>query len=227
MKRKIRLLLLLAATTLLLAACRVVVDTNIASDGSGELRTSIVYTAEEKQDFEQKPESEGKSICDGAKEGVPAGATFVEEVHDGETYCVTERHFNNLAELRNFYSSMDRVTVNTLEFEPDRFVLDIDVDQTDNGDGQGLDNEWRLTLPGNLVAHNATRVEGQTLVWEISAGQESNIRAETQVQAPPASSSLGMAEILLVLAVGVIIVLALVGVVLIILLLRSRRKAAG
>src|SRR5688572_33130726 len=111
MMTKIRSLFLLSVATFLLASCRIVVNTAVNADGSGELRTSVVYSAQEKEDFEKKPENESKGICDNLRKDVPEGATFSEEVRDGETFCTTNRPFRNLGELRTFYAGMSQVTV--------------------------------------------------------------------------------------------------------------------
>lgn len=187
MKMKVRTLLLLSAATLLLASCRVVVDTNIRPDGSGELRTSVVFSAQEREDFSQKPENEGKGICDNIEKDVPTGAKFVEEIHDGETFCVTERPFSNLADLRTSYVGMQQVTVNTLQLEAGRFTLDLDVDLSDKENGGALSNEWQLTLPGEIGSQNADRVEGQTLIWVISPGEKKNLHAESTGGVVPAA----------------------------------------
>jgi hypothetical protein len=210
MKTKICSLLLLAAA-LLVTGCRIVVDTDIKADGSGEFRSAVVFSAQEKDNFEQKPENESKSICDDIQKDVPAGARFVEEVHDGETFCVTERSFNNLSELRTFYAGMGQVTVNKLGFEFGKLILDVDVDLSNDQDGEGLEHEWRLTLPGEIGTQNADRVEGQTLIWVISPGEKDNLHAESQAGFSPAT--LGM----------VVIVLAVVAIVAVFLLLRRRR----
>ena len=221
MKTKIRSLLLLAVVALVLTACRIVIDTEIKPDGSGELRTAVVYTVKEKEDFTQKPENKSKSICANLEKDVPAGAAFVEEIHDGETFCVTERSFTNLAELRKHYTGMAQVRVNTLQFELGKFTLDLDVDLTNNKDGEGLVNEWQLRLPGEIGTHNADRVEGQTLVWVISPGQERPLHAESTVGLNPAT--LGGTGALILIA-ACILALALAGGLVAFLLLRRNRQ---
>lgn len=222
MKTKIRSLFLLMIAALLLTACRIVVDTNVKPDGSGELRSAVVFSAQEKENFAQKPENQSKSICDNLGKDVPADARFAEEIRDGETYCTTERSFNNLAELRKFYAGMGQVTVNTLQFELGKFTFDVDVDLTNNKEGEGLVNEWQLTLPGVIGSQNADRVEGQTLVWVIQPGKKGHLHAESEVGMNPAT--LGAPGALILVAVGSILVLALAGVVLAFLLLRRNRQ---
>jgi len=181
MKSNLRLFLELAAAAWLLSACRIVVDTTVNPDGSGELRTAVVYTAEEQENFAKTPGNESKSICDNLKQDAPAGAAFTEEAHGEEAYCVTTRRFANLRELRQFYAAMNNVTVNELQFELGRLTFDVDVDLTEADEGEGIANEWRLTLPGALGQHNADQIEGQTLIWVVSPGQKASLHAESSV----------------------------------------------
>lgn len=87
------------------------VDTRVNADGSGELRTAIVFSAEERQNFAQAPGNEGKGICDQFKTDLPPGTTFTEEEHDGEMHGVTTEPFANLDALRVQYAGMANVTV--------------------------------------------------------------------------------------------------------------------
>ncbi len=215
---KIRSLLLLAVATLLLASCRIVVNTAVNADGSGEFRSSVVYSEQEKEDFEKKPENESKSICDNLRKDVPADATFTEEVHDGETFCSTNRTFSNLAELRKFYAGMSQVTVNKLDFEFGKFVLDVDVDLSEDEGEKTLEHEWWLTLPGEIGANNADRVAGKTLVWVISPGEKGNLHAESQVETNPATMGT-TGTLIVVLILALLVAVGVVGFLL------GRRKA--
>lgn len=212
MKTRLRSFLLIAVMAMLLSACRAVVDTDVKADGSGTFRTAIVFTAQEKQDFEKKPENTSKSICGDAEKNVPAGATFVEEIHNGETYCVTQHAFKNLTELRQFYAGMSQVQVNTLQLESGKFTLDVDVDLTSSQDQKGLVNEWHLTLPGKVSTQNADRVEGQTLVWIVSPGEKAHLQAQSIVESDGANANASGMGTLILIAIG-IGVLALVGIV--------------
>lgn len=226
MKTKLRSILFFAAAALLLSACRVVVNTDVKADGSGQLDTAVVFTAKEREDFESKPENQGKGICDGIEQGVSDGATFVEEIREGETYCTTERSFKNLDELRSFYTGMNQVKVNTLQLEMGKMTFDVEVDLTNDDNGGGLENEWKLTLPGGISENNADRVEGQTLIWMVSPGEKAQLHAESMVTGqeaatPPEATSTGMLVVILII-VGLILVL-LVGTLLTYLVMRRSR----
>jgi phosphatidylinositol mannoside-binding LppM-like protein len=204
-KFKFHLFLELIAVSLLLSACRAVVETNVNLDGSGELRTSIVYTAEEKKNFEQTPGNESKSICDNLRKDVPSDATFTEEIRDQETYCVTSRRFSNISELRQLYARMNNVTVNELKLEIGRLTFDVNVDLTSAQEGQGIADEWRLTLPGTITENNAGQVDGQTLIWTISPGDKVNLHAKSDVGLSLATLGPAGALILLACACGFVL----------------------
>ncbi len=222
MKTRLRSFLLIAIMALLLAACRAVVDTDVKADGSGTFRTAIVFTAQEKDDFEKKPENTSKSICGDAEKNVPNGATFVEEIHDGETYCVTQYAFKNLTELRQFYAGMSQVKVNTLQLEFGKFTLDVNVDLTSSQDQKGLVNEWHLTLPGKVTTQNADRVEGQTLIWVVSPGEQAHLQVQSIVEENNAKTTAGGTATLILIAIGIGI-LVLVGIFVLILLQQRSR----
>lgn len=226
MKTKLRSFLFLVVAALLLSACRVVVNTDVRADGSGQLDTAVVFSAKEREDFENKPENQGKGICDGIAKGVSDGATFVEEIREGETYCTTERSFKSLDELRGFYTGMNQVKVNTLQLEMGKLTFDVEVDLTNDDNGGGLENEWNLTLPGGISENNADRVEGQTLVWMVSPGEKAQLHAESMVAGqeqptPPEATGTGMMVVILII-VGLILVL-LVGSLLTYLVMRRSR----
>ena len=171
--------LALALAAVVLAGCRTVVDTRLNKDCSGELRTSIVFSAEEKQNFDNAPENAGKSICDQLRTDAPPETVFVEELRDGETYCTTLRAFHTVKDLRSLYDAMLNVTVNELRMGLGSFVFDVQVDLTAQNETEAVAQEWRLTLPGEIGNHNADVVERNTLVWKIAPGETRTLQAES------------------------------------------------
>jgi len=177
----LRAYLSLAFTALLLSACRVVVETEIDQDGSDILRSSVVFSAEEKANFEASPENAGKSVCDNLKQDAHVDAEFVEETHDGETFCTTVREFGSLDELRGYYAGIGTVKVNELKMGFGKFVFDLQVDLTPKDGNEPVPSEWRLTVPGEIGNNNADVIEGQTLIWKIEPGQTRTLHAESAV----------------------------------------------
>lgn len=205
---------LLAAFGLLLAGCRSVVETHIQADGSGELRSAVVFSASELEGFTQAAGNAGKSICDDLRSQVPqgVGAAFVEEERGGETYCTTLREFANLGELRSLYAEMPGVTVRDLKIDLGKLVLDLDVSaRVPSGQGESSPLEWRVTIPGAGIEHNANRSESATLVWEIPAGETRHLRATSSLGLSVGTLGLtGAAIVLLAVAVAVGLALFLV-----------------
>lgn len=163
-----------------LSGCRVVVDTTIEPDGSGVLRSAIVYSPDELTAFVRAPGHEGQSLCDAHRQDAPTGWTFLEEEHDEETYCVVERRFADLGELAELYEGMNGVRVEKLEFGLGRLIFEVKVNRPSGEEGDAA-TEWRVSLPGRVESHNAHGSEGQTLAWEIGPGESETLRAVTNV----------------------------------------------
>jgi len=195
---RMRIRQFLVIPILLLSACRVIVETKINPDGSGDLRSSIVFSEEEMQNFTASPEKAGKSICDNLREGIPADATFVIEEKGRETFCTTVRSFSDVNELRGYYESMGNITVNELKMRFGKFVFDVEADLTPKNDNEPAPIEWRLTVPGEIGKNNADSAEGNTLIWNIEPREIANLHAESSVQI----------DLLLWVAIGLLLVLA-------------------
>ena len=166
---------------LLLAGCRVAVNTNVNKDGSGELRTSIVFSAEEKQNFENAPNNSGKKICDSLRQDSPPDTVFQEDTRGDETYCTTLRSFGSLKQLRGLYQGMANVTVNKLGLSIGVFTYDVQVDLTPRNGNEAASNEWRLTVPVTIGDNNADLIENNTLIWNIEPGEIRTLKAESEV----------------------------------------------
>lgn len=203
---RVRLQFVLIFVALALSACRVVVDTKVHKDGSGELQTSIVFSAEEKQNFESSAGNAGKSICDNLKKDAPPESTFLQqEGGNGETYCTTVRSFSTVKKLQGLYAGMGNVTVNELKFGSGRFVVDVQVDLTPRNGNEAAPLEWRLTLPGEIGNNNADMSEGSTLIWNIKPGEVRSLHAESKVGPDPLTwVIIGGAIILLGFVIAVI-----------------------
>jgi hypothetical protein len=173
----LKLVLILAAVTL--SACRAVVDTKVERDGSGELRTSIVFSAEEKRNFDNAPDNAGKSICDNLRSDAPPQAEFMEQTQGNETYCTTVHSFTSLKQLHDYYETMVNVTVIELGMGLGNFVFQVQVDLAPRNGNEAAPNEWRLTLPGKVGENNADLIEGNTLVWNIEPGEIRTLQAES------------------------------------------------
>ncbi|HEU0294217.1 MAG TPA: hypothetical protein VFR47_15870 [Anaerolineales bacterium] len=166
---------------LMLSACRAVVDTTVNKDGSGELRTAVVFSAEEKKNFDGAPNNAGKSICESLRSDTPPEVLFLEEMKGEDTYCTTVHPFQTLKQLRDFYEGMANVTVNDLRLGLGRFMFNVQVDLTPQNANEAAPNEWRLTVPGEIRNHNADMIDRNTLVWNIKPGEVRILQAESAV----------------------------------------------
>lgn len=196
--------LVLAGLALFLSACRSVVETRVNADGSGEVRSSVVFSASELEGFTQAAGNAGTSICDDLRSQVPEGAAFVEEERGGETYCTTLREFANLGELRSLYAGIPGVTVRDLKIDLGKLILDLDVSaRAPSGQGEASPLEWRVTIPGVGIEHNADRGEQAVLVWEIPAGETRNLRATSSLGLSVGTLGLtGIAIVFVVVAIA-------------------------
>lgn len=177
MKTKLWLFLGLVCGMGLLSGCRFVVDTHINADGSGELKTVVIYTAGDVNFWSQNPDNKSKDICDNPN--APEGVVLTKEEHDGETHCIKTRTFTNLSELRQFYEEDKNVTLHELEFKLGVLILDMDIASPEVEEGQGFTTEWLLTLPGPIGENNAETVDGQTLKWQFVSGETIHVHAES------------------------------------------------
>ncbi len=218
---------LLTASTFLLAACHQLHSiTEVRPDGSGELRTEVGFTAEERQNLEDQSGG-SQDFCN--TQQATSDATVTEEQRGGETWCITTRKFADLDELKRLYTEQKGVTVNRLEIAGGKFYYDVDVDTSspDSGLANVTALTWTVTLPGTPITHNAAQVEGKTLVWTLAPKSGTvNLRAESEAIRPDSSLPL------LPLALGGVMVLCLCGVALLggvgafFLLRRSRQPPA-
>ena len=181
---RILLKLILIFATVALSACRVVVDTKVNKDGSGELRTAIVFSGEEKKNFDSAPNNAGKNICESLRSDTPSDVVFFEEARGEETYCTTLHSFSTLKQLRTLYEGMVNVTVHDLRMGLGSFVFNIEVDLTARDGNEAAPNEWRLTMPGEIGNNNADMVESNTLVWNIEPGEVRTLEAESSIGPP-------------------------------------------
>ena len=184
MKFRISLFTGLVAALLLLAACKVNVGTSVDANGSGETRTEIGFTAEEKQSILQLSGGNAENLCDTLQsegQALPPDAAFTQEERGDETYCVTSRPFDDLDGLKRLYGEMDGVSINELSLVKGKFVYDVDVDFSGAQDtgALALSIEWRLTVPGSAGTNNADEVEGKTLIWHMTSGRKINLHAES------------------------------------------------
>ncbi len=226
------LLLLLVLASLALSACTIQISTAFNPDGSGEWRTEMGISDEEAQLLTGSgTASSTEQFCNDMLTGgeLPEGVTdSFEEREDGD-WCVFTRPFANLEELRALYIENGGVIINRLEIVDGSLFYDVTMDMGSSEDFQSISDmgveinmTWALTLPGTITSHNATSVDGNTLTWNLTPGQDTTIVAQSVV----AGGGGFPAWIWVVVCCLCLLVLAAGGAV-IFFLMRKRKQDAG
>jgi hypothetical protein len=168
----------------LVTGCEFRATTTLYPDGSGELRTEVGFTAEERQRLEsQASPTPSQPFCTPPPGQTSANVTVTEEQRGDETWCITITPFDNLDELRRLYESRRGIRINRLEVTDENFYYDIDVDTlSDTSDFSAFTAiTWTVILPNAPTYHNATRAEGNGLTWELTPRSGIvNLRAESR-----------------------------------------------
>lgn len=229
MQPKLLFLTVCALGAFLLAGCEFRASTEVEPDGSGELRTEVGFTAEERETLESQSGGSGaQDFCNSSPfEGqTSAEVTVTEEQRGDEVWCITTAKFDDLEDLRQLYGSLMGLTVNRLEMVEGTFLYDVEVDTSspDSSFSAFTSITWSVTAPGALTLHNAEQAEGNTLTWFlVPRSGVVNLQAESSVdRVTPA----------LPLVVGGLILVGLCGAALIggagaIFLLRRSRQSSG
>jgi hypothetical protein len=231
MKPKAIALTCLAGAALILAACKVDIISTLRPDGSGELRTEMGLTPEDKQALEAFSNGGTQDLCTSIQAqggSPPPGMVFEQEERGDETWCVATEPFGNLDDLRSLYADMQGVTVNRLEIKDGRLYYDITLDLSEGSTPpSSIDLTWQIEVPGTVGVNNADSVEGRRLTWGLPLGGTVNVHAESVLGglALPGGTSPWVAVGAVVLACLCLIVLAVI-VVVVVVVARRRKPAA-
>lgn len=180
---RISLFLIAICTLFLLSSCKANMITSIKSDGSGLYSQEIGFTADEISSLSSMGSE--TSICDSTKSdmsSMPANTVMREEVRGDETWCVFEASFSSLDELKSIYGSSD-IVINDISLVDNNINYDVTLDMTGGDFGSALsmlNMKWIVEMPGKVSNHNADEVDGSTLTWNLTTGDEINIHAESK-----------------------------------------------
>lgn len=182
MKSRLIQMLVLVLMALLLVGChKMQATTKIDSNGSGELRMGVGFSAEERANLE-KQNSNPQDFCNSSQ--TPANVKVTEEQRGEETWCITTTHFKDLEELRSLYGQRKGIAINRLEISDGKFYYDIDLDtlSEDSSFSALTEITWSVSLPGTPIDHNADHVSENTLSWTPTPKSGIiHLRAETEV----------------------------------------------
>lgn len=215
-----RLIVLAAIVALVTTACKI--ETNygavINADGSGTIIAEIGLDEEAKGFFLQGGTDpfEGQAIAE-----LP-GAVTREETRGDLTFYVVEADVSSVAQIEDsmltdsesLFSDFSVTVTDTLV----TVSGSADASETLGSQAEGFDPSVfedsisahvELTLPGKILSHNADRVDGNTLIWDVPVlGGSLDIQAESDPTGTPAGGGGGfpMWILAVVAAVGAAIV---------------------
>lgn len=178
--QKFSLLALLVLAALLLSACNLNIITEIQSNGSGAYIQEIGMPTEDLSGFGMNAET----FCAEMGKDMPPGMSARQETrNENELWCIFETEFASLDELKRLYGETD-TRINQIAIAEGELIYDITLDlsgENNAAPGMGLNANWILKMPGQIVESNATEQEGSTLTWKLAVGEENNLRAVSKV----------------------------------------------
>jgi hypothetical protein len=236
MNKRLIPLLLLAAIALLLAACTMQTVTEVKSDGSATWTIEYGFTDKELASLQQYGVSSDKGACSAAQSmdsSMPADITFAESKRGDQTFCTFTKTFKTLDELKTYITKdMTGMTVNRLEIVNGKFYYDITPGSTSDTSsldmlGLTMDFNWKLVVPGTVGANNATKVEGNTLSWNLLAKNlPKQFTAESTLGGGGILETIQSNVLYIAIAAGCCLLLVVVIVVVVIIVVARRKKPA-
>lgn len=218
---------LLAAGLLLVAGCKVNALTTVKSDGSGEFRAEMGFTPDEVAQLGQMSSGGSQDICNTAEQSgqsLPPGTTFKQEQRGNETWCVAAAPFASIDELQKIYADMSGVTVQQLDIKDGKLTYDVSLDLSQEGSSPvPVQATWQLTVPGAIGANNADKVDGSTLIWNLTPGNTVELKAESGLGG--LSLPFSVPGWLYAVAGGCLCLVVLIVIAVIVIVLVRRRKA--
>jgi hypothetical protein len=196
--------------------------TVVKTDGSAEFQFIFKYSAEQLKEILDAGQISEHEICEKTfSQTGDAAFSVTQERHGGEIWCTTVTKLPTLSDLSdNLRDEFDSLTVRRLEFRNGNFYLDLSWSEfpCTTPDPSRFTCEWTVQAPGMIGKNNATRVEGNSLTWDMSASDTPhNFQAQ--------STDLHPWIVLLVLICGCCTVLLLTGAgAAVFLILRKRKK---
>jgi len=209
MKRRQIILAVLILTALVLAGCKFQSTTAIKPGGSGDFRTEVGFSAEERQNMEKQNPSSAQDFCN-AQASHPGNITVTEEKRGDETWCVTTASFENLDQLRQLYLQRKGIQINRLEISGGTFYYDVSIDTSsrDSNFSGFTSMTWVLVLPDQPITQNADEVEGNMLTWHLAPlSGVRNLNAESKISQPLSVVVVEILILILILGGGIYVAL--------------------
>ncbi len=202
--------------------------TTVNADGSAEFEYLIKYS---KEQIEENLDTGGYSkddLCGETTAGIESAiGTFSQETHGEDIWCTYSTKLDTLQGLNHYLDDGFTISVNRLEIEDKKFYLDLSWPEfpCKADDPSKVTCEWVVKAPGKVGENNATRVEGNTLTWDMSvSGTPLNFKVESAVGGGSDST---LAIVLAILMCGCCTVLLLIaGGAAVFFLLRKRKQSS-
>jgi len=178
--------LVLVGLLAFLLACRLDTHTAFTSTEQGNFSLSWAMTQEEESMLQSAGAGSAQDLCNEMQSDIQDEAdddpTKVQvqysETDDGERICEISVSFDNLDELKQLYG--EDTIVNQLGEEDGKFYYDI-TSTAFAQDTSELDFPlaitWRVTMPGEVLEHNGSDLQGNTVIWNVTPGQPAHFYA--------------------------------------------------
>lgn len=196
MKSKFLFVTLLVAA-LVLAGCTIAITTKVNKDGSGAMGFAYKFNKADLDSLSQYGMNAATICNDLTSQGgstTPADLTLNQEQHGDEVWCVAEKTFATLDELKSELGSGSGFTINTMEISGDKFTFDADVDMSgQTGDTSSIPLEikinYEFTAPGKVSNHNGDSIKGNTVTWDLPLTSSKNLHLESSTKVTSTSSN--------------------------------------
>ncbi len=182
--------LLLLGVLALLLACRLDTHTEFTSTDQGSFSLSWVMTQEEENMLQSAGAGSAQDLCnemqtsiqdEASNETNPVEVQYT-EADNGDRICKLSVSFNSLDELKKLYG--EDTLINRLGVEDGKFYYDVTSSAFEQ-DTTGLDFPlaitWRVTMPGEVIEHNGDDLQGNTVIWHVTAGEPAHFYAVSKV----------------------------------------------
>lgn len=187
MKTKFSGLALLVIVSMLLTACSISITTKVNEDGSGTLGFAYKFTKDELSQLGGMGLNEDTICVDMQEQSdtMPMDLTLKQEKHGDEIWCIGEKEFDTLDELKDEMDG-DGFTINTLEIANEKFTFDADadMDDTDIGIPISITINYDLTAPGKIDKDksDADKYDGNTATWNLILGGSKSMHLESSTK---------------------------------------------
>ena len=173
---------------LFLTACNLQFNTAIQPSQGGVYALEVGFLPKEEESLEALDTSLEEFCAETQKsDELPEGSTSRVEARGDANWCIIEMPFANLDELTKYYEEMEGLTINQLEVQNGELLYDLTLafdasELSQEGSDAEMELTWQVTMPGQVLEHNAASAQGNTLTWDIpQSGDAVNFKARSRL----------------------------------------------